>query len=171
MTQDVEYGGLCRRARHCQLMSPKRQPSSFFVRKLQTWKRPQDVLAAFAKITDLGAYLVFARRWAGTEERLLNPEGEVAGNLGDRVRFLGFVNQSGFLPRRRTRRQTSCVLLLRITSHSGSWSTRPCCANVPVIVSDRVGARYRFDYARRRLATFPSAIVKQLSRHSQPRHE
>jgi glycosyltransferase involved in cell wall biosynthesis len=63
-----------------------------FCAKLQPWKRPYDVLNAFAKANVEGAYLVFAG------------EGAIRGNLettakdlgiADRTRFLGFVNQTG----------------------------------------------------------------------------
>ena len=63
-----------------------------FCAKLQPWKRPDDVLRAFAKANVDGTYLVFAgdgSMRAGLEAR--------AKDLGlvERTRFLGFVNQSG----------------------------------------------------------------------------
>jgi glycosyltransferase involved in cell wall biosynthesis len=69
-------------------------PSSavlLFCAKLQPWKRPLDLLRAFAKADVSEALLVFAG------EGPLRPQLEVeAATLGvrDRVRFLGFVNQS-----------------------------------------------------------------------------
>jgi glycosyltransferase involved in cell wall biosynthesis len=66
-----------------------------FCAKLQPWKRPDDVLRAFAKANVEGAYLVFA----GDGAMRAGLEAE-AKNLGiaERTRFLGFVNQSGLPP-------------------------------------------------------------------------
>jgi len=62
-----------------------------FCAKLQPWKRPQDVLRAFAKAEVPNAYLVFAGE--GPMRKDLEAEACTLG-VADRVRFLGFVNQS-----------------------------------------------------------------------------
>jgi glycosyltransferase involved in cell wall biosynthesis len=65
--------------------------SSLFCAKLQPWKRPGELLEAFAVTGIASAVLVFAgegplRR--ALFQRALDLE------IADRVRFLGFVNQS-----------------------------------------------------------------------------
>jgi glycosyltransferase involved in cell wall biosynthesis len=63
-----------------------------FCAKLQPWKRPEDVLRAFAKANVKEAYLVFAGDGA------MRPRLEAAAKdlgIGERTRFLGFVNQTG----------------------------------------------------------------------------
>jgi glycosyltransferase involved in cell wall biosynthesis len=63
-----------------------------FCAKLQPWKRPGDVLDAFAKANVEGAYLVFAG------DGPLRPGLEAAAKalgIAERTRFLGFVNQTG----------------------------------------------------------------------------
>ena len=70
---------------------PEKSRVILFCAKLQTWKRPADVLRAFAKSGVSDAYLVFvgdgALRWS------LEAEAK-ALNIDDRVRFLGFHNQT-----------------------------------------------------------------------------
>ena len=63
-----------------------------FCAKLQPWKRPQDLLRAFAQVVDANAYLVFAGE--GPLRSELESESRSLGRR-DKVRFLGFVNQSG----------------------------------------------------------------------------
>ena len=70
---------------------PGLAPVVVFSGKLQHWKRPSDLLLAFAKARIDDAYLVYAG--AGP----LRPELEALAkrlNVLGRVRFLGFVNQS-----------------------------------------------------------------------------
>ena len=62
-----------------------------FSAKLQQWKRPLDLLHAFAKANLPSAFLLFA----GTGPLLPQLESEAASlGVASRVRFLGFVNQS-----------------------------------------------------------------------------
>ena len=115
---------------------PKDAAVILYCAKLQTWKRPQDVLAAFAKVPDLGAYLVFAGDGA------LRPELESAAKLlgvSERVRFLGFVNQSG-LPEA----YTASDIFVLPSEHEpfGLVVNEAMLCRCPVIVSDRVGARF-----------------------------
>lgn len=59
--------------------------------KLQPWKRPLDLLRAFAKASVPGSYLVFAGE--GPQRPELERE-VVSLGISDRVRILGFVNDS-----------------------------------------------------------------------------
>jgi glycosyltransferase involved in cell wall biosynthesis len=63
-----------------------------FCAKLQPWKRPDDVLRAFAKANVEGTYLVFAGD--GAMRAALEATAKELG-VGERTRFLGFVNQTG----------------------------------------------------------------------------
>ena len=63
-----------------------------FCAKLQPWKRPEDVLRAFAKANVTGAYLVFAGD--GAMRASLEATAKLLG-VAERTRFLGFVNQTG----------------------------------------------------------------------------
>jgi glycosyltransferase involved in cell wall biosynthesis len=62
-----------------------------FSAKLQPWKRPLDLLEAFAKANAVNSFLIYAG-----DGPLMNELQTTANSLGiaDRVRFLGFVNQS-----------------------------------------------------------------------------
>lgn len=63
-----------------------------FCAKLQSWKRPMDLLRAYARANVPDTYLVFA----GDGPLRVRLEAEAkALNVQDRVRFIGFVNQSG----------------------------------------------------------------------------
>ena len=63
-----------------------------FCAKLQSWKRPDDVLRAFAKANVEGTYLVFAGD--GSMRAGLEATAKELG-IAERTRFLGFVNQTG----------------------------------------------------------------------------
>ena len=62
-----------------------------FCAKLQPWKRPLDLLRAFAKVGMRNSFLVFAGD--GPQRDQLEQEAAVLG-VAERVRMLGFVNQS-----------------------------------------------------------------------------
>jgi glycosyltransferase involved in cell wall biosynthesis len=105
-----------------------------FCAKLQHWKRPSDLLRAFAKARLSGALLVFAG------DGPLRPQIEAeAAALGmqERVRFLGFVNQSQ-LPAI----YTAADLLVLPSEYEpfGLVVNEAMCCGCPVIASDRVGA-------------------------------
>jgi glycosyltransferase involved in cell wall biosynthesis len=69
-----------------------RESSVFlFCAKLQPWKRPQDLLRAFARLEPREGFLIFAGD--GPLRPALEAEAKVLG-VADRVAFLGFVNQS-----------------------------------------------------------------------------
>jgi glycosyltransferase involved in cell wall biosynthesis len=66
-------------------------PVVLFCAKLQPWKRPLDLLRAFAQANPVDAYLVYAGE--GPLRSELSRAAEEL-NVASRVRFLGFVNQS-----------------------------------------------------------------------------
>jgi glycosyltransferase involved in cell wall biosynthesis len=128
-----------------------------FCAKLQPWKRPQDLLRAFAQVADLNAYLVFAGD--GPLRADLESEAQSLGIAG-KVRFLGFVNQSG-LPETYT---ASDVLVLPSSYDAfGLVVNEAMLCRCPVIVSDRVGAR--FDLVREAETGFvyPAGDVESLA--------
>jgi glycosyltransferase involved in cell wall biosynthesis len=107
-----------------------------FCAKLQPWKRPQDLLRAFVGLAIPNAYLVFAGD--GALRSALESEAQSLGVAG-RVRFLGFVNQSG-LPETYT---ASDILVLPSDYEPfGLVVNEAMLCRCPVIVSDRVGARF-----------------------------
>ena len=71
---------------------PEDAPVAMFCAKLQPWKRPHDALRAFAAANVKNSYLVFAGD--GALRQSLETEARTLG-VTERVRFLGFVNQSG----------------------------------------------------------------------------
>jgi glycosyltransferase involved in cell wall biosynthesis len=107
-----------------------------FCAKLQTWKRPHDVLHAFAQANIKDSFLVFAG------DGPLRPKLEAeASSLGvaNRVRFLGFVNQTKLPPIYR-----SCDLFVLPSEYEpfGVVVNEAMLCGCPVIVSNRVGARF-----------------------------
>src|SRR6266436_483591 len=112
-----------------------------FCGKLQPWKRPLDLLRAFTKVGVPNTVLAFAGE--GPQRQQLESEA-IALGIGDRVRFLGFVNQSG-LPAV----YTSADLFVLPSDYD------PCPVVVceamlcgrPVVISDRI--KGRFDLLRR----------------------
>jgi glycosyltransferase involved in cell wall biosynthesis len=105
-----------------------------FCAKLRPWKRPHDLLRAFAKASLPKALLVFAGD--GPLRRALECEA-AALSVGDRVRFLGFVNQS-----RLPAVYTSADLMV-IPSEYEPFAVvvnEAMCCGCPVMASDQVGA-------------------------------
>ncbi len=105
-----------------------------FCAKLQPWKRPQDSLRAFARANVPQAYLVFAGD--GPLRPNLEEEARALG-IADRVRFLGFVNQSK-LPSVYVASD-----LLNLPSEFDNWGlvvNEGMVCGVPAVVSDRVGS-------------------------------
>ncbi len=111
-----------------------------FCAKLQPWKRPLDLLRAFAKAGVPGSVLAFAGE--GSQRKELESEA-IALGVSDRVRFLGFVNQSG-LPAVYT-----AADLFVLPSDYDPCPVVVCEAMIcgcPVILSDQI--RGRFDLVR-----------------------
>jgi glycosyltransferase involved in cell wall biosynthesis len=105
-----------------------------FCAKLQPWKRPFDVLRAFAKNDRPGARLVFAGD--GALHAQLAAEASALG-IASRVRFLGFVNQTQ-LPAVYT--SADVMVLPSEYEPFAVVVNEAMCCGCPVIVSDRVGA-------------------------------
>ena len=107
-----------------------------FCGKLQPWKRPGDVLHAFAMASVEGSHLMIVGE--GPLRRRLEDDAEHLG-LAGRVHFLGFLNQSG-LP------QAYCAsdILVLPSEYEpfGLVVNEAMLCSRPVIVSDRVGARH-----------------------------
>lgn len=105
-----------------------------FCAKLQPWKRPLDLLQAFAQANIPRSILVFAG-----EGPLRTQLEEQAASLGvsSRVRFLGFVNQSQ-LPAV----YTSADLMVLPSAYEpfAVVVNEAMCCGCPVMVSDQVGA-------------------------------
>lgn len=113
---------------------PPNAPVVLFCAKLQPWKRPLDLLRAFAKAHVSDAYLVYVGE--GPLRAELEAE-SISLGFSDRVRFLGFVNQSGLPAIYR-----SCDLLVLPSEYEpfGVVVNEAMLCGCAVAVSDRVGA-------------------------------
>ena len=110
------------------------QPIILFCAKLQPWKRPMDLLQAFAQAAPEESILVFA----GEGPQRANLEAEAAQlGIQQRVRFLGFVNQSQ-LPALYT--AANLLVLPSVYEPFAVVVNEAMCCGCPVIVSDQVGA-------------------------------
>jgi glycosyltransferase involved in cell wall biosynthesis len=125
--------------------------------KLQPWKRPHDLLLAFAKVAGANGYLVFV----GDGPLRLDLESEAASlGISERVRFLGFVNQSG-LPEVYT---SSDVLVLPSGYEAfGVVVNEAMLCGCPVIVSDKVGAGFDLVREGETGFVFPVGDIEALS--------
>jgi len=105
-----------------------------FCAKLQPWKRPLDLLRAFAQANLSDALLVYAGDGAQRQE--LETEAAALG-VAQRVRFLGFLNQSQ-LPAV----YTSADLMVLPSEYEpfAVVVNEASCCGCPVAASDRVGA-------------------------------
>jgi glycosyltransferase involved in cell wall biosynthesis len=105
-----------------------------FCAKLQPWKRPGDLLEAFAATGILRAVLVFAGD--GPLRQTLYQRALDLG-IADRVRFLGFVNQSA-LPA--VYKAADLMVLPSEYEPFAVVVNEALCCGCPVAASDRVGA-------------------------------
>jgi glycosyltransferase involved in cell wall biosynthesis len=110
------------------------QPVILFCAKLQPWKRPMDLLRAFVSANLDRSLLIFAGD--GPQRAELQAEAARYG-VQQRVRFLGFVNQSQ-LPAL----YTSADLMVLPSSYEpfAVVVNEAMCCQCPVVVSDQVGA-------------------------------
>lgn len=105
-----------------------------FCAKLQPWKRPLDLLQAFASAAIPNAKLVFAGD--GAQRAELEKEA-AARNIANKIQFLGFVNQSQ-LP---SLYKSADVLVIPSSYEPfGLVVNESMLCGCPVIASDRVGA-------------------------------
>jgi glycosyltransferase involved in cell wall biosynthesis len=137
--------------------APRDASVVLFCAKLQAWKRPQDVLRAFARADSSNAYLIFAGD--GALRSTLELEAKSLG-IDDRVRFLGFVNQSG-LPETYT--ASDILVLASEYEPFGVVINEAMLCGCPVIVSDRVGARFDLVREGETGFVFPMGDVGALS--------
>jgi glycosyltransferase involved in cell wall biosynthesis len=128
-----------------------------FCAKLQPWKRPQDLLRAFAHADIPDSYLVYAGDGA-LRGQLEREATEL--HVQDRVRFLGFVNQTA-LP------QIYCSSDLMVLPSEyepfGVVVNEAMLSGCPVIVSDRVGARFDLVRENKTGFVYPAGDVEALS--------
>jgi glycosyltransferase involved in cell wall biosynthesis len=105
-----------------------------FCAKLQPWKRPLDLMRGFAKANLSNGLLIFAGD--GAQRNELESEASKLG-VGNRVRFLGFQNQSQ-LPAVYTASDVM-VLPSEYEPFAVVVNEASCCG-CPVVASDKVGA-------------------------------
>ena len=109
---------------------------ALFCAKLQRWKCPLDLLEAFASANVPNSYLAFAGE--GPERSNLERRATELG-LADRVRFLGFLNQSQ-LPSAYC--AADLFVLPSLFEPFGLVVNEAMLCGLPVAVSDRVGAKF-----------------------------
>ena len=110
------------------------QPVILFCAKLQPWKRPLDLLLAFERAALGHALLLFAGE--GPQRKELEEEA-IKLKIQDRVKFLGFVNQSQ-LPALYT--GADVLVLPSDYEPFAVVVNEAMCCGCPAIVSDKVGA-------------------------------
>jgi glycosyltransferase involved in cell wall biosynthesis len=127
-----------------------------FSAKLQPWKRPFDLLRAFAKATIPNAFLIFAGE--GPLRNELECEAAALG-VAPHVRFLGFVNQS-MLPA--VYRSADVMVLPSEYEPFGVVVNEAMCCGCPVIASDRVGAGRDLVVPTERSFIYPCGDIEAL---------
>jgi glycosyltransferase involved in cell wall biosynthesis len=137
---------------------PGDAPVVLYCAKLQPWKRPRDVLHAFVRAGLPNSYLVFAGD--GALRAALESE-VVSLKISDRVRFLGFVNQSQ-LPE--TYAASDIFVLASEYEPFGVVVNEAMLCGCPVIVSDRVGAKFDLVREGETGFVFPMGDVNALSK-------
>jgi glycosyltransferase involved in cell wall biosynthesis len=115
---------------------PAGAPLIVFCAKLQTWKRPMDVLRAFSRSNVAGSHLIFAGD--GPERSSLDQEANALG-VSDRVHFIGFMNQSELPP---LYAAADVFVLPSEYEPFGVVVNEAMLCRCAMVVSDRVGARH-----------------------------
>jgi glycosyltransferase involved in cell wall biosynthesis len=136
---------------------PASAPVVLFCAKLQPWKGPLDLLEAFARANIPESFLVFAGDGplrSQIEQRARDL------NVFDRVRFLGFMNQSQ-LPA--VYRASDLLVLPSLYEPFGLVVNEAMLCGCPVVVSDRVGAKYDLVRPDENGYVFPVADVEALA--------
>jgi len=128
-----------------------------FCAKLQPWKRPADLVEAFARAKVSNALLVIAGEGPLREElkRLADSSG-----IAERVRFLGFVNQSQ-LPA-----IYAAADLMVLPSEYEPFAVvvnEAMCCGCPVVASDQVGAARDLVAPVRKDFVYPAGNVLALA--------
>jgi len=137
---------------------PESAAVALFCAKLQPWKRPHDVLQAFAKAGVPQAHLVYAGE--GPLRGELEAEAKSLG-IAASVRFLGFRNQSQ-LPA--VYRAADLLVLPSEYEPFGVVVNEAMLCGCPVAVSDRVGAGYDLVSPGENGFAFPCGDVDALAR-------
>jgi glycosyltransferase involved in cell wall biosynthesis len=137
-------------------VSPE-QPVILFCAKLQSWKRPMDLLRAFAQANIEGSTVLFAGE--GSQRFELEAEVEKLG-LQQRVRFLGFVNQSQ-LPELYT--SADVMVLPSNYEPFAVVVNEAMCCGCPVVVSAQVGAARDLVAPVRQDFVYPAGDVEALA--------
>ena len=137
---------------------PEQSPVVLFCAKLQPWKRPLDVLKAFAQANVPDSYLVYAGE--GPMREQVAAEAHKLG-MDARVRLLGFVNQSQ-LP------GVYCAADLLVLPSEyepfGVVVNEAMLCGCAVVASDRVGAAKDLIRAGENGFVFPCGDVDALAR-------
>lgn len=139
-----------------------------FCGKMQAWKRPQDVLRAFARANVPGAQLVYVG--TGPLRAELEAEARELG-VSEQVHFLGFVNQSQ-LPR--VYRSADLLVLPSEYEAFGVVVNEAMLCGCAVAASDRAGAAHDLIETGRTGFVFPCGDTEALAgflRETLPRKE
>jgi glycosyltransferase involved in cell wall biosynthesis len=130
---------------------------ALFCAKLQSWKGPMQLLEAFARAKVPNAYLVFA---GDGPQRSDLERRAVELQVADRARFLGFVNQSQ-LPS--TYRAADLFVLPSLFEPFGLVVNEAMLCGLPVVVSDRVGAKFDLVRSGENGNVFPAGNIEALA--------
>ena len=130
---------------------------ALFCAKLQPWKAPQDLLEAFAKASVPNSFLVFAGD--GPLRTAIEGRARELG-ISDRVRILGFVNQSQLAS---IYRAADLFVLPSLYEPFGLVVNEAMLCGCPVAVSDRVGAKYDLVREGENGYVFPTGNVEALA--------
>lgn len=136
---------------------PAEATLALFCAKLQLWKGPMDLLEAFARADVPNSYLAFAGD--GPERSNLERRATDLG-LADRVRFLGFLNQSQ-LPAAYC--AADIFVLPSLFEPFGMVVNEAMLCGLPVAVSDRVGARFDLVRPDENGYVFPAGDIEALA--------
>ena len=143
------------RAREWQI--PVSATVMLFCAKLQPWKGPGDALEAFARANVPNSYLVFAGD--GPLRTSIEQRADELG-VSERVRILGFVNQSQ-LPS--VYCAADLLVLPSLYEPFGFVVNEAMLCGCPVAVSDRVGAKYDLVRQGETGYVFPTGDVDALA--------
>jgi glycosyltransferase involved in cell wall biosynthesis len=135
---------------------PKDASVTLFCGKLQPWKGPFDLLEAFSRVNVPDSYLVFAGD--GPLRKNIEERAHALG-ISDRIRMLGFVNQS-LLPS--VYCASDLLVLPSLYEPFGFVVNEAMLCGCPVAVSDRVGARFDLVRHDENGYVFPAGDVEGL---------